>query len=363
MISKPVVPPWNDSSKNLVRDLAGAMRRHVPVVMQPRGRTHPLGEARLAEIYAAARGRFAPAASEQARVLLRLLASRREPIFHFFFAPNPKTSMVGRFASALRGRRTVHTVCSAPRDERSLDRILFADRTVVLSKHTEARFLAAGVPRARLVRIAPAVPRLEPLTAAARAEVRAGLGVQDGVPLFVYAGDLEMGGGAERVVEAGLDPRRGEMVIAMACRRKTVAAGAVEDALRARVKEAGCEDRFRWVGETNAILSLVGAADGLLLPSTDLYAKMDYPLVVLEAMALGCPAVVAEGTPAAELAELGGVLAIAEGAPPLGEALDALAGDRARRVELGALGREAARAHFAPEAMAAAYESLYDELA
>jgi phosphatidylinositol alpha-1,6-mannosyltransferase len=184
----------------------------------------------------------------------------------------------------------------------------------------------------------------------------------EGAALFVYAGDLEMGGGAERVVEAalGLGPR--EAVIAMACRRKTPAAGAAEDALRARVEAAGAAERFRWVGETDAILALVGAADALLLPSTDLYAKMDYPLVVLEAMALGVPAVVAEGTPAAELAELGGVLAVGEGAP-LGRALEALAGDRARRAELGAAGRAAARERFSPEAMAAAYESLYDELA
>jgi glycosyltransferase involved in cell wall biosynthesis len=362
MISKPVVPPWNDSSKNLVRDLASAMRRHTPVVMQPRGETHALGQAELAEVYAAGGGRFAPAASAQARVLLRLLASRDEPIFHFFFAPNLKTSTVGRVAAALRRRRAVHTVCSAPRDVRSLDRTLFADRTVVLSHQTEARFLEAGVPRARLLRIPPSVPPLEPLSPAARAEVRARLAVPEGVPLFVYAGDLEMGGGAERVVTAAL-AHPGELVVVMACRQKTADAARVDAALRARVARAGAEARFRFVGETEGILPLVGAADALLLPSTDLYAKMDYPLVVLEAMALGRPAVVAEGTPAAELAALGGVVAVKDGAGPLAGAFAALAASPAYREDLGARAREVARASFAPSAMAEAYESLYDGLA
>ena len=30
MVSKPVAPPWNDSSKNLVRDVAGHLRGTAP---------------------------------------------------------------------------------------------------------------------------------------------------------------------------------------------------------------------------------------------------------------------------------------------------------------------------------------------
>ncbi len=36
-VSKPVAPPWNDSNKNLVRDLARGMTRYRPHVMVPRG--------------------------------------------------------------------------------------------------------------------------------------------------------------------------------------------------------------------------------------------------------------------------------------------------------------------------------------
>lgn len=363
MVSKPVAPPWNDSSKNLVRDLASAMRRHVPVVMQARGRAHALGRAESAAVYGGAPGGFAPALADQARVLTRLLASRGEPIFHFFFAPNPKTSAVGRLASALRRRRTVHTVCSAPREGQPLDRVLFADRTVVLSKLTEARFLAGGFPRERLVRIAPAVPALEPLSGDARAATRASLEIPPSAVMFLYAGDLEMGGGARRVVDAALALDGTNAVVVMACRRKTAAAADEERALRAKVSACNAEARFRWIGETSAILALVGASDALLLPSTDLYAKMDYPLVVLEAMALGRPAVVAEGTPAAELAELGGVVAVPAGEGALRSTMERLAGDEAEREALGALGRAVARERLSPRAMAAAYESLYDELA
>ena len=36
-VSKPVAPPWNDSSKNLVRDLAGALRSVHGVTLSRRG--------------------------------------------------------------------------------------------------------------------------------------------------------------------------------------------------------------------------------------------------------------------------------------------------------------------------------------
>src|SRR5690606_35281324 len=332
--------PWNDSSKNLVRDLAGAMQRFEPVVMQARGAPHPLGRAEPTLIYRGSRGRFAPGLAEQLPVLLRLLASRDEPIFHFFFAPNPRTSAVGRLAVGLKGRRSVHTVCSAPR--RVEPRALFADRTVVLSAHSERRLLEAGVPAARLVRIPPAVPQLELPSAPARAALRASLGTAEGQPLFLYAGDLEVGGGAQRVVEATLPMGPDGPLVILACRKKTPAAGALEAALAARVEDAGQGARYHFVGERADILALIAAADALLLPSTDLYAKMDYPLVVLEALALGRPAVVAAGTPAAELVDTGGVLAVGEGEGALREQLEALAADAALRARLGAAGRAAA---------------------
>lgn len=41
-VSKPVEPPWNDSSKNLVRDVAGHLQRNRPRVMVRRGGLNPL---------------------------------------------------------------------------------------------------------------------------------------------------------------------------------------------------------------------------------------------------------------------------------------------------------------------------------
>ena len=73
-VSKPVAPPWNDSSKNLVRDLALGLTRYAPAVMTRRGEDHSLGGAVAADpVYPASAGGFAPGMKDNARVMGRLL--------------------------------------------------------------------------------------------------------------------------------------------------------------------------------------------------------------------------------------------------------------------------------------------------
>src|SRR5437016_7334318 len=112
MVSKPVTPPWNDSSKNLVRDLATHLTHHRATVLI--GREHPaLAGVACERVYGRAGAAFAPALADNARVFARLLLGSRHELWHFFFAPNARSSAAGRWAAHARRARTVHTVCSA----------------------------------------------------------------------------------------------------------------------------------------------------------------------------------------------------------------------------------------------------------
>lgn len=360
-VSKPLGPPWNDSSKNLVRDLALGLTRYDAVAFGRRRDAGALGRARVEPLHPDVRGAFSPGLRENGRVLVRLLAGARADAWHFFFAPNPKTSSVARLASRARRARTVQTVCSVPGDGADLGRVLFGDRVVVLSQHTERRFLDAGVARERLVRIAPAVPPLESPSDGEKARLRAAIGVPQAAPLVLYPGDLEFGDAAKLVLEAHAALAR-ECELVLACRPKTPAARAKEAELRERARELATHARVHFAGETSEILTLLAAADVVALPSTVAYAKMDYPLVLLEAMALERPVLVAAGTPAAELAENGGARAVPARVESLAEELARLLADADARRTLGARARAVARADFSRERMAAAYELLYDGL-
>src|SRR5262249_52142857 len=116
VVSKPVAPPWNDSSKNLVRDLAQSLTRYEASVMTKPGVALNLGRGRALPIYRTRAGGYAPPLADNARVLWSLLTQRGHRVWHFFFAPNPRTSRVSALTTRLRGVRSVQTVCSAPRD-------------------------------------------------------------------------------------------------------------------------------------------------------------------------------------------------------------------------------------------------------
>ncbi len=357
-VSKPLVPPWNDSGKNLARDVAAGLRRHEPIVMSDASRAWRPPRGRVEAIYAGS-GRFAPALSAQLRVLARLAAGPRAELWHFFFAPNPRSSAAGRACARLRRAPTVQTICSRPRRPDRARALLFADRSVVLSRRTYLELREAGVAAERLVHIPPAVPPLAVPSDEARRAARRALGLPLDAPLLVYPGDLELGEGAPRTLEAFAGLGR-EPILVMACRAKTARAAEAERALRERARSLGIAPRVTWLGETPRIHDLLGAADVVLLPSTDLFAKMDLPLVLLEAMWLARAVVVASDGAAAELAEDGAALAAP--AEALAGALAELVEDGAARRALGEAARRAAAARFAPDRMAAAYETLYDRV-
>ena len=362
LVSKPVAPPWNDSGKNLVRDLARAMTRHVPHVLVRPGDEPGIPRAVLETVYGRSTGGFAPALADNARVLARLLAGSKLGLWHFFFAPNPRTSMVGRAASRLRRARTVQTVSSAPTPGVDPRGLLFADAVVALSAHTERVLLEAGVARDRVSRIPAAIVPLDATRLAPRAQTREALGIPEDVPLVVFPGDLELSAGAELTLRAvgAITPSR--PWLAMACRAKTARAGTAEQRLRESREARALGERVVWTGETRRIHDLLAAADVVALPADTLYAKMDQPLVLLEAMSLERAVVVATGTPAEELAQGGAAIAVAPRAEAVRDAIARLLDHPAERAELGARARARVLAEHAPSTMAARYEALYDRL-
>ena len=362
-VSKPVAPPWNDSSKNLVRDIAGHLQRRSPILMGRKGQENPIGMGRIAEVYGPpSDGGFSPALSDNLSVLRHLLLGRSANIWHFFFAPNPKSSAAGRFAKTLRRVPTVHTVCSVPSESVNMKRVLFADVTVVLSRFSHDRFVQAGVPESALRVIPPSVPAMTEPSAHDRSTLRQAHSLPNGVPVWIYPGDLEFGGGAEIALEAFAASGNRDAILLMACRRKTSKADDALSALKEQAHKWGIDQRIRWVGETPKIHELLALSDFVVMVNRSPYAKMDYPLVVLESMLLGRAVVVGEGTPSEELTASGGALAVATDGQAVADVIDQLGDDAARRSDVEKGARELVESKLSPREVAAQYEHLYDEL-
>ena len=214
LISKPIVPPWTDSNKNLVRDLARALPRTRARVMVTRGASFDGAES--VGLYDAA-GAYAPSRLANARVLAHLLTGPRADLWHFFFAPNPLTLRAGSVARALRRVPTVHTIASAPDDLERVAPLLFADAVIALSQHSARRLAGVGVHAS----VIP--PALAPVSVSPAAIEAARAKHELTGPYVLYPGDLEHSDGARTFIEAAaLDD--GALTWVIAARPKTARA-------------------------------------------------------------------------------------------------------------------------------------------
>lgn len=355
VVSKPLDLPWNDGSKNLARDLVVELER------RQAGRVRWFAHAPTLEL--GGEGRIhvpAPRLSRAtaATMLARLALERRCSIWHFVFAPNPRTSSLARRLSAMRSRAVVQTVASAPAETARLRQVLFGDRVVVLSRAMERRALGAGLARESVVRIPPATRA--PRTPGSN-EVEALRARGEGRRLILFPGDLEHGDGADVILAAcASSPLRTEIVLAFACRAKTPRAEERQRVLELRARALGVATI--WIGETRSIHAWLAAAHVVALPTNTLFAKVDHPLVLLEALHLGRPVIVTRGTAAYELAEDGAALGVEHAGEAVASAIEALLSSDSKRGALEVAGRDYARRELSPERMARAYESVYEGL-
>jgi glycosyltransferase involved in cell wall biosynthesis len=357
-VSKAVAPPFRDGSSCLVRDLACALDSAHPTVLSTRDAPELAPHVRMDRIYRG-RSRYAPALVDNLRVLHHLLTDFHHDLWHFVFAPNPASSTVGRALRTLRRKPIVQTVASRPLRFEGVDRLLFGDHVVAVSRHTADALLKHGASPTRVVVIPPPVHDITRQQDARRV-ARENAGIAPDVPLFVYAGDLEFSQGSSWIAQAAPAIARAlpDAVIAFACRAKTPRAQEHRDRIAKELEPLGSQVRF--LGEIDDLPALLASATAAPFPVDDLYGKVDIPYVVLESALLEVPMVVIEGGP---LAEIPDAPTMAEGDVEfLAAWCIEMARDEGARRQLGARLRQSVRARHDPAVVAGQVQSLYDAL-
>ena len=364
LISKPIVPPFDDSAKNIVMSQVRYGTQFQYRVLTAAGAPAPAPNVKTAPIYGDA-GTYSPGLAQNLKVMAYGLRSRGAEIYHYFFAPNPVSSTAGRLQRLFARVKSVQTVCSQPKSFEKIHNLLFADRVIVLSDITRRKMVDAGIAPERLVHIRPGIDFIERKSDGERRAIRKAHGVPEEGPMILFPGDYEFSSAADTTARAvplwaATHPTA---TIVFACRIKRPPSLAIRDRIREKIEAEDRKSRVVFLEKVDDMPAFTGAADAVVMPAESLYAKMDVPLVLLEAASQGVPLVVANVPPLSELLPTGMAVGVPPGDPAaLAEAVGRILDNSQEARAMGDAGIAAVRDIYSAQQTATAVERVYEEV-
>jgi glycosyltransferase involved in cell wall biosynthesis len=177
------------------------------------------------------------------------------------------------------------------------------------------------------------VPAAAPLPALDREQARAALGAAPADVVVLMAARLEAWKGHAILVDAVRLLGNDRVRVWIAGGPQRPEERTYFDSLRDVIASAGCSDRITLLGQRDDVPLLMQFADIYSQPNT---APEPFGIAIAEAMRAGIPCVVSDtGGPAELVDEHSGILTPPGDGGALASALSALAGDAARRREMG----------------------------
>jgi phosphatidylinositol alpha-1,6-mannosyltransferase len=364
MVTRPIVPPWNEGSKNTAWQIAKRATRHRFRLMTAHTVTPPAASPLVswAQVYSQAKFTF----HQKIRLFWWLLRGDKEAeIYHFLFVPTKITSLLlSKIVN--RHKRTIQTVPSLYTDNLSpkeAQALFFAERVVVISEHTAQKLRGLGVKQ--VVRISAGVDIDSFFPYPNRDGLRKQFGLPANKPIAIFSGELSRLGSIELLLDIipTLVATNSDLHIVLASPIRLPLDVQRRKQAQQTIQQLGLEANVHFIGEVDDFPALLNACDMYLFPVSRMTGKIDTPLTLLEAMACGLPVIVTNISPLNEVVNREVGFAIPSGSSDaFGQAILQLAEEPNRRQQLGQSATTLVQKHYSVQKMVEAYEALYDEL-
>ena len=366
LATRPLVPPWDEASKNFAYFLGKQVRGHALTLLTTRELLQGLPETvRQENVFSS--GHFTLKTKSKLFSYLRKVREDFD-ITHYLFTPTRQnTGIIRWFAKPTKGK-TVQTIATLRDDlysPKTLRTILFADHLVTYTDTAKQKLERLGF--TNVTRIYPGIDleRYSPGTKNER--LLCGLGLKPEHFIVIYPGEYVRLGATDMLTDVFIDffmqhPDT-DLRFIFACRVKNASDAQKKAQVQKRFADANLLEYVAFSDTITDMPALYNSADLVVFPVENLRGKFDVPLIIIEAYACGKPVVLSDLPQFREFANDDICVTIPkDSGAKLIEKVAYLRDNKAERLHLGENARRFTEENFDLKNTARQYEEIYASL-
>lgn len=368
LATRPLIPPWDEASKNFAYFLGKEVATHSLTLLTATETLHALPSSVHQEPLFKSRHFNLQAKFALFSYLRRV--RKQFDITHYLFTPTTlNTFVIKHFALPKKGK-TLQTIATLREDlygKKELQSLLFADHLIVYTELTKQKLERLGFHN--VTRIYPGIDLDLYQPRAKDEEVLRTYHLTRDDFFVIYPGEYTRLGATDMLTDTFLryysEHRDSSMKFLFACRIKNEADRAKREEIRLAVKQAGLEKNILFDEQhaTVDMAALYNTADVIIFPVENLKGKFDVPLIIIEAYACGKPVILSDLASFHEFANQDICVTIPkDSGEKLIESLAYLKQNEVERVRLGENARRFVKDHFDLKNTAKQYEEIYTSL-
>lgn len=296
LATRPLVPPWDEASKNFAYFLGKEVRGHTLTLLTTKEPLTGLPES-VEEQPIFPSGHFDFQAK---RTLFSFLRHARTnfDIVHYLFTPTQQNTRLIRWFAKPHGK-TIQTVATLRDDlysDRALKSLLFADRLVVYTDRSKTKLEQLGF--TNVTRIYPGIDLERYHPEGQNQRILTELGLTPSHFIIIYPGEYTRLGATDMLTETFLtffrEHPETNIRFVFACRVKNEADRKKKAEIHRRFALAKLLDYVVFSDTISDMPGLYNTADVVIFPVADLKGKFDVPLIIIEAYACGKPVILSD---------------------------------------------------------------------
>lgn len=358
MVSRAVEWPWDEASKNLVRDIVCGIHKYEFHILTAGSGLYLAKRVSKNRIYSGKK----PGLLQKMELVFFLLKHKSDyDLYHFCFTPEPETSfLISRIIKKDKSLQSIPYITPNVPDGK-LNELVFAKTVIVNSRYTKEMLEKDGLNNINLIYPSVDTDRFSPGIDIERSRRDIGIGSSFNV---LWAG--KFASNAEGDVLFSIISETCALVndinFIIAARLDNSRDKSRQDELKRRLHDAGLRERVSFYNKIDDMAVFIARCDILIYPFYGgIRRKIDVPYVVVEAMALGKSIVISDVEPLNEAIRDGSAMAVKGDNPSaFAKAIASLYMDKPLRERVGLRNREVALKYFDLKKNIARFEELYE---